>query len=170
MPIEQHPTGHDREAGLPGVETTVDPVCNMTVQVTSPHRFRYAGHEYLFCSAGCRERFAGDPDRYLSAVEEPASAPTARENGREYTCPMHPEVTQRGPGSCPECGMALEPAGIEAPPAAEFYCPMHPEIVRDQPGTCPICGMALEPRTPAAEEDSPELRDICRGDSGSPPR
>ena len=79
----------------------------------------------------------------------------------EYTCPMHPEVRQSGPGSCPKCGMALERAGAPAPPAAhtEYVCPMHAEIVRSEPGSCPICGMALEPRTASAqEEDNPELK------------
>jgi len=83
-----------------------------------------------------------------------------------YTCPMHPEVQQPEPGTCPKCGMALEPAGIPRPPSCtEWVCPMHPEIVRDEPGDCPICGMALEPRTAGAEvaEENRELRDMCRG-------
>ncbi len=82
----------------------------------------------------------------------------------EYTCPMHPEVRQDGPGSCPKCGMALEPTGASAPSARiEYTCPMHPEIVRDHPGNCPICGMALEPRTAAAaEHDNAELDDMRR--------
>lgn len=77
---------------------------------------------------------------------------------------MHPEIRQEGPGSCPKCGMALEPAGISAPASKiEYTCPMHPEIVRDEPGNCPICGMALEPRTVTLdEEESPELRDMTR--------
>ncbi len=82
-----------------------------------------------------------------------------------YTCPMHPEVRQDHPGSCPECGMALEPAGAPAAPVAktEYVCPMHPEVVQDSPGSCPKCGMALEPRTVAAEEEeNPELRDMRR--------
>ncbi|REK17285.1 MAG: copper-translocating P-type ATPase [Planctomycetota bacterium] len=81
-----------------------------------------------------------------------------------YTCPMHPEVRQEGPGSCPKCGMALEPVEVEAPPATEYTCPMHPQIVRSEPGNCPICGMELEPRVPAAaeESDNPELRDMTR--------
>ena len=83
----------------------------------------------------------------------------------EYTCPMHPEVRQAGPGSCPKCGMALEPVmpALQAP-RVEWTCPMHPEIVRDASGTCPICGMALEPRTVSGEwvEDNPELRDMTR--------
>src|SRR6185436_19706744 len=81
-----------------------------------------------------------------------------------YTCPMHPEVRQPGPGACPKCGMALEPETASAPPSrVEWTCPMHPQIVRDGPGTCPICGMALEPRTVTlAEEENPELRDMTR--------
>jgi Cu+-exporting ATPase len=82
---------------------------------------------------------------------------------REYTCPMHPEVRQQGPGSCPKCGMALEPVTVEAPQTkVEYTCPMHPEIVRDRPGFCPICGMALEPRTVAGEEANAELADMTR--------
>jgi P-type Cu+ transporter len=83
---------------------------------------------------------------------------------RTYTCPMHPEVRQIGPGTCPKCGMALEPLGVEQPrEKVEYVCPMHPQIVRDRPGSCPICGMALEPRTVSAQEESnPELIDMTR--------
>jgi P-type Cu+ transporter len=80
-----------------------------------------------------------------------------------YTCPMHPDVHQPGPGNCPKCGMALEPATVTAPaPRTEYPCPMHPQIVRDRPGTCPICGMALEPRDVVANEINPELVDMTR--------
>ncbi len=76
---------------------------------------------------------------------------------------MHPEVRQSGPGACPDCGMALEPANLAAPQTrTEYTCPMHPEIVRPEPGSCPICGMALEPRTVALEERNPELEDMTR--------
>ncbi|MFH2076240.1 MAG: copper-translocating P-type ATPase, partial [Pseudomonadota bacterium] len=76
---------------------------------------------------------------------------------------MHPEVEQQGPGSCPKCGMALEP---KTPmPVAErikYTCPMHPEIAQDGPGSCPKCGMALEPRTVSLteEESNPEYEDM----------
>ncbi len=82
----------------------------------------------------------------------------------EYTCPMHPEVRQQGPGGCATCGMALEPATPTAPAVrTEYTCPMHPQIVRDAPGTCPICGMALEPRTVTMEEEAnPELVAMTR--------
>ncbi|MCB1766069.1 MAG: HAD-IC family P-type ATPase, partial [Candidatus Competibacteraceae bacterium] len=75
---------------------------------------------------------------------------------------MHPEVRQEGPGSCPKCGMALEPEGIPAPATrTEYTCPMHPEIVQDEPGSCPKCGMALEPQTVTLEEEeNPELKEM----------
>src|SRR5436189_4029927 len=83
--------------------------------------------------------------------------------GRMYTCPMHPEVRQPAPGSCPKCGMALEPVGGEAPTTStEYVCPMHPQIVRNAPGSCPICGMALEPRTVTADKENAELKDMTR--------
>jgi len=77
---------------------------------------------------------------------------------------MHPEVRQPEAGSCPSCGMALEPAGVPAPATkTEWVCPMHPEVVRSEPGSCPKCGMALEPRTVTAEEEvNPELIDMTR--------
>ena len=83
---------------------------------------------------------------------------------RIYTCPMHPEIRRPGPGSCPKCGMALEPI-VESRPASanRRSCPMHPQIIRDAPGSCPICGMALEPiRTTAEEGPDPELVDMTR--------
>ena len=76
----------------------------------------------------------------------------------EYTCPMHPEVVQDHPGSCPKCGMALEPSGVPITTTkTEYTCPMHPEILQDHPGSCPICGMALEPLTVRVEEEDDEL-------------
>jgi Cu+-exporting ATPase len=76
--------------------------------VTAKHRFTYKGQEYLFCSGRCRERFAADPDSFLKP-KQPAPAAQA---GTIYTCPMHPEIRQVGPGSCPICGMALEPEQV----------------------------------------------------------
>jgi Cu+-exporting ATPase len=85
-----------------------DPVCGMTVAADSPHRFEHAGQRYLFCSAGCRTKFGADPARYLGAVDREREAEELPA-GTIYTCPMHPDVRQVGPGSCPKCGMALEP-------------------------------------------------------------
>lgn len=81
-----------------------------------------------------------------------------------YTCPMHPEVRQTGPGPCPKCGMELEPVTpLPTHVRTEWTCPMHPEVARDAPGSCPICGMALEPRTTSSEEEeNPELVNMRR--------
>ena len=85
----------------------IDPVCGMTVDPhKTPHRHAHLGRTYYFCSAGCRTKFAADPKKYLS--EQPAAAEPPPP-GAIYTCPMHPEIRQAGPGSCPICGMALEP-------------------------------------------------------------
>jgi Cu+-exporting ATPase len=84
---------------------TLDPVCGMTVDPnTAEHRADYKGHNYYFCAAGCRTKFISDPQKYLSE-----RAPKAMPEGAIYTCPMHPEVRQVGSGTCPVCGMALEP-------------------------------------------------------------
>ena len=84
---------------------------------TAKHRADYRGHTYYFCSAGCREKFVADPQKYLGARQ----AETVPE-GTIYTCPMHPQIRQIGPGSCPICGMALEPeiAGTEVGPNPEL--------------------------------------------------
>ena len=97
-----------------------DPVCGMTVAPDSPHRGHHDGTPYLFCSAGCAARFRTDPERYLSPPETASDAIAA--DDRTYTCPMHPDVQQIGPGACPDCGMALEPASItlDAPPNPEL--------------------------------------------------
>jgi Cu+-exporting ATPase len=92
--------------GHPGTGV-VDPVCGMTVDPhRTPHRHDHRGHTYYFCSAGCRTKFAADPNKYLSS-ELRAAEPMPE--GTVYTCPMHPEIRQIGPGACPICGMALEP-------------------------------------------------------------
>ena len=92
-----------------------------------------------------------------------ASETAGASRGAIYTCPMHPEVREAGPGFCPKCGMALEPVAPPPPSTAtEWVCPMHPEIARDSPGACPICGMALEPRAAIAEQENLELRDMSR--------
>ncbi|MCK9201767.1 MAG: cadmium-translocating P-type ATPase [Gallionella sp.] len=132
----------------------------MTVKADSPHHSEYGGIEYHFCSAKCADKFQASPETYIGPhpVESRIAKPDVI-----YTCPMHPEVRQPGPGNCPKCGMTLEPVGPVAIPASavEYTCPMHPEVVRDKPGSCPICGMALEPRN-AAAEDNAELDDMTR--------
>ena len=89
-----------------------DPVCGMTVTAQSPHRHEHEGKPVYFCSAGCKAKFVADPARYTSPTPTGATAPAALESvalGTIYTCPMHPEIRQDHPGSCPKCGMALEP-------------------------------------------------------------
>jgi Cu+-exporting ATPase len=94
-----------------------DPVCGMLVDPhTAKHRAEHEGRTYYFCNPRCREKFVAEPARYL----EPAAAKPAPPvpEGAIYTCPMHPEIRQVGPGDCPICGMALEPAEFD-PTAAE---------------------------------------------------
>ena len=82
-----------------------DPVCGMTVDPATAIHADVSGHRYHFCSASCRAKFVNDPAAYL----EPASeAAPAGDSQATYTCPMHPEVRQTGPGACPKCGMALK--------------------------------------------------------------
>ena len=162
------------------------------------------GRTYYFCSTSCLERFKEAPETFLRSAGGPSAARASREDAESgshsgppassragspvgqsasgvYTCPMHPEVRQDGPGTCPKCGMALEPVVPTLPRAPRspspagspsrqpawgaYTCPMHPEIIRDRPGNCPICGMALEPRTitaPEEGEENAELRDMTR--------
>jgi Cu+-exporting ATPase len=113
-------SGHGHGDGHADHATTVrDPVCGMSVDpTTSRHRFDYHGETYHFCSAGCRTKFSADPQTYLDKTEPKAAVP----EGTIYTCPMHPQIRQVGPGNCPICGMALEPevASLDAPPNPEL--------------------------------------------------
>jgi Cu+-exporting ATPase len=100
----------------------------------------------------------------VAVADPPPAVATAKSGGDvEYTCAMHPEVRQPGPGCCPKCGMALEPA-VTALVAQkiEYTCPMHPQILRSEPGACPICGMALERREVTRDEANPELANMTR--------
>jgi len=110
-------SGHDHHTD--GKANVRDPVCGMSVDpATSRHRFDYRGETFHFCSAGCRTKFAADPKGYLDNSKLTAAVP----EGMIYTCPMHPQIRQIGPGSCPICGMALEPevASLDAPPNPEL--------------------------------------------------
>ncbi len=122
--VERHPHshsghGHNEAAPSAAASRVTDPVCGMTVDpATSPHRLTYDGRAFHFCSARCREKFAADPVAYLKPAAPAKPAPT----GAIYTCPMHPEIRQDRPGTCPICGMALEPeaASAEAAPNPEL--------------------------------------------------
>jgi len=99
-----------------------DPVCEMMVDADAGKpAYAYKGETYHFCSEGCRSKFAKEPERFLDKKGEPELLP----GGTLYTCPMHPEIVQEGPGHCPKCGMALEPMGIPA----EHDHGGHPELV-----------------------------------------
>jgi P-type Cu+ transporter len=115
---------HDHRAHAESQTVARDPVCGMQVDpATSKHRFDHRGESFHFCSAGCRTKFAANPGKYLTKSEPPAAASHADvPKGAIYTCPMHPEVRQVGPGSCPICGMALEPeiASLDAEPNPEL--------------------------------------------------
>jgi Cu+-exporting ATPase len=105
----EHTHHHHRHAVQDTVTApAIDPVCGMTVNpATSKHHFEHAGQVFHFCSARCREKFSADPGVYLRP--KPADAARVAPAGVIYTCPMHPEIRQTGSGSCPICGMALEP-------------------------------------------------------------
>ncbi|MGQ3300052.1 heavy metal translocating P-type ATPase [Reyranella sp.] len=93
------------------VDTATDPVCGMTVNVaTAKHTTVHEGQTYYFCSPKCLQKFEAEPARYLKPGDKTPAIPVAP--GTIFTCPMHPEIRQVGPGSCPICGMALEPAEV----------------------------------------------------------
>jgi P-type Cu+ transporter len=147
--------------GSPRPTAVVDPVCRMTISPDNAvGHVEQLGETYYFCSQSCLDQFRANPEAFPAARPDAPATPADME--REYTCPMDPEVRQKGPGACPKCGMALEPVDVAPLTKTEWTCPMHPEIVRDEPGSCPICGMALEPRTVTLEERNPELEDMSR--------
>ncbi len=105
------PVGHAR-----------DPVCGMAVDpATAGNTAQHAGAAYYFCSSKCREKFVAEPARYLKP-EAGAPPPKLEPAGTIYTCPMHPQIRQAGPGNCPICGMTLEPetVGADTGPSAEL--------------------------------------------------
>ena len=159
-----------------------DPVCGMDVSKDNQHHHNYNGEDYYFCSRHCLDKFQATPESYIDKDkeclhEEPheekehgcCHGKHSHQHARAavddamYTCPMHPEIRQQGQGSCPKCGMALEPETISAlPTKVQYTCPMHPEIIQDHQGSCPKCGMALEPMTVSIEEKNEELEDMSR--------
>ncbi|MCI0467479.1 MAG: heavy metal translocating P-type ATPase, partial [Beijerinckiaceae bacterium] len=113
--MHDHDHHHEHARGGAAPESALpvkDPVCGMTVDpANAKHKASHDGRDYYFCGQGCKTKFAADPERYLTASGKaplPGGAESAAK-GTIYTCPMHPEIRQTGPGSCPICGMALEP-------------------------------------------------------------
>lgn len=165
----------------------VDPICGMTVDPSSAISATRDGEDYYFCCEHCREKFlkadgesaGGDLVQldftggstesqehsccHGSDAEGGAKPSRQHSSGSTaaYICPMCPGVESDTPGSCPKCGMALEPSGA-APPASRtiYTCPMHPEVRQDEPGTCPKCGMDLEPETVTEESGNSELDEM----------
>jgi len=160
----------DKATGL------TDPVCGMTVSEDSSFHVHFNERDYYFCSQSCEDKFELSPEEILSKVTAPETvvdlSPPKNSYCTDgscsigstiYTCPMHPEIEQAAPGSCPKCGMALEVKGLpEIETKIEYTCPMHPEIIQDHPGNCPKCGMALEAKTVMQEENNEELDDMTR--------
>jgi P-type Cu+ transporter len=108
---------HDVAEARDPQDVAIDPVCGMEVnKATARHRYEHGNQPYFFCGARCREKFVAAPESYLAKREAPISKSTI------FTCPMHPEIRREGPGSCPICGMALEPldATAEAGPNVEL--------------------------------------------------
>jgi Cu+-exporting ATPase len=151
MSMPQHPHPHEGHSHhhpdpMDTVDETAlkDPVCGMTVKPTTPHRLMHDGHEVLFCSARCKDKFVANPTQYTKpATPAPAT--------HEHVTPVAERAKAQAEPEKPAAGKV------------EYTCPMHPEIVRDAPGSCPICGMALEPRMPTLEAGpDPELVDMTR--------
>ncbi len=144
----------------PDVQSTeTDPVCGMEVRPSeAAGKYVYKGITHFFCSDGCLAKFKAGPETYLNPKPKEAMS----SDSGWYVCPMHVEVRKHGPGSCPKCGMALEPEHPSAPlTALKYVCPMHAQIVRDEPGSCPICGMTLVPKTITLDDKpDPEVTDM----------
>ncbi len=109
MPVKQ-------QAAMPvglQVAKETDPVCGMKVDpALTPHQHVHQSQTYYFCSAGCKTKFSINPLKYLEPEDKPGLSAVA--DGAVYTCPMHQEIRQVGPGACPICGMALEPVEVTA--------------------------------------------------------
>ena len=107
MSAQSHDGGSCCHVNETAETTVIDPVCGMTVDpAKTAHHSHHGDADFHFCSAGCLAKFTADPGKYLSNT--PQVQPVAA-SGAMWTCPMHPEVRRQGPGTCPICGMALEP-------------------------------------------------------------
>jgi Cu+-exporting ATPase len=93
-----HGPAHHRDADSAVARSEIDPVCGMSVGATAERSVEHRGHKYFFCSNGCRDRFAADPEQYLKPKPPLSSQPPA---GAIYTCPMHPEIRRDRPGKSP---------------------------------------------------------------------
>ncbi|MGF7008964.1 Cu+-exporting ATPase [Aminobacter sp. BE322] len=147
-----------------------DPVCGMVVDpAAGKPTLEREGHLFHFCSAGCRDKFVKEPEKYISATDPVCGMGVDRSSARNflkhegssfYFCSPACEGKFKAE---PARYLGGKPAAQAAPTGTQYTCPMHPQIIRDKPGSCPICGMGLEPMMPTGEEGpSPELVDFTR--------
>ena len=143
---------HDEMKAAPNGEF-VDPVCGMTaVPETSAGKYDFEGETYYFCSTGCLNKFKQNPANFLEKKTEEKQTATAGE-GVEYTCPMHPQIVQIGPGSCPICGMALEPKVMTLDDAPDpEYIDMKRRFWISAVLTIPVFGLAMAEMLPNYHE------------------
>ena len=146
MATHTHPQTHEHTE-------VVDPVCGMTISpADAVGTADYRGHTYHFCSESCLEQFRADPAKFVDpARRAEGDAVAAADAAVEYTCPMHPEIRQLGPGSCPICGMALEPVNVtlEDAPNAELI-DMQRRFKWSLVLTLPILALMLDEFIPGA--------------------
>ncbi|RWO02274.1 heavy metal translocating P-type ATPase [Mesorhizobium sp.] len=160
-----------RPPAATSVAVTRDPVCGMTVDTAAGKpSATFNGHNYHFCSEGCRTKFLKEPEAFLTATDPVCGMKVERATAKHF-------VRHEGKGfyfCSPGCKakfdadpgkyLSGQPAPEPMPKGTQYTCPMHPEVVRDKPGACPICGMALEPMgVPTGDEGpNPELVDFTR--------
>ena len=105
-----HHDSHEHGATAKAGDSLKDPVCGMNVTAQSAHQVEHEGLAYYFCSSKCQAKFSAETQNNVGGAPDAApTAPVPAQAGTIYTCPMHPEIRQDHPGSCPKCGMALEP-------------------------------------------------------------
>jgi len=162
--VNQHHDHHDHHEP----PSYADPVCGMSTGDENAFTpYEHEGKVYYFCSDNCMSKFKADPGSFTSdhshSTADKGDEESADKAGAAYTCPMHPEILQDKPGSCPKCGMALEAMTPSVPSShTEYTCPMHPDIVQDKPGSCPKCGMALEAMSVTDEAEDTQEYDYMR--------
>ena len=126
---------HDVAEARDPQDVAIDPVCGMEVdKATARHRYEHGSQPYFFCGARCREKFVAAPESYLAKREAP---PPPISKSTIFTCPMHPEIRQEGPGSCPICGMALEPLDVNGRGRTECRAARHEPPLLDCFGPVP---------------------------------
>src|SRR6266581_5345824 len=150
--MHSHDHGSVRSDAPPSQGFALDPVCGMPLDTSAAkYKHSHAGQRWYFCSQHCLDRFAAEPERHANAAGKPVATP-----GAIYTCPMHPEIRQPGPGNCPKCGMALEPV---APSADDQPNPELLDMARrfwiGLALTVPVFGLAMAEHLPGLHAGLP---------------